>query len=77
MSKLDYKTMRHSKGSKNKLYSSNSKLDRTDKSTIISTMLSSHNQREQKLKEDRKRHEEGKNCKVIVIDGNEEIEHYI
>lgn len=63
---------------KNKLYSSTSKLDKAaEKSTIISTLLSSHHHREQKLKEDRKKHEEGKNCKLIVIDGNEEMEHYV
>lgn len=44
---------------------------------MISTLLSNHHQRQQKLKEDLKRHEEGKNCRVIVIDGNEEIEHFI
>jgi hypothetical protein len=65
---------RHSKFSKNKLYSSSSKMDRNgEKSTIISTLLSSHQQRQQKLKEDLKLHQEGKNCRVIVIDGNEEI----
>lgn len=62
---------RHSKFAKNKLYSSSSKMDRQgEKSTMISTLLSSHQQRQQKLKEDLKRHEEGKNCRVIVIDGN-------
>lgn len=78
MSKLDSNTVRYSKFSKNKMYSSSSKLDRNnDKSTIITTLLSTHHQREQKLKEDKKKHEEGKNCRVIVIEGNEEMEHYI
>ena len=44
---------------------------------MISTLLSTHQQREHRLKEDRKKHEEGKNCRVIVIDGHEEVEHYI
>lgn len=50
-------TGRHSKFTKNKLYSSSSKMDRQgEKSTMISTLLSSHHQRQQKLKEDLKRH---------------------
>lgn len=66
-------TGRNSKFGKNKLYSSSSKMEKHEKSTMISTLLSNHQQRQQKLKEDLKRHEEGKNCRVIVIDGNEEI----
>jgi hypothetical protein len=39
-------------------YSSSSKMDKIgEKSTMISTLLSSHQQRQQKLKEDLKRHE--------------------
>lgn len=49
---------RHSKFAKNKLSSSSSKMDKIgEKSTMISTLLSSHQQRQQKLKEDLKRHE--------------------
>lgn len=48
---------RHSKFAKNKLYSSSSRADKHgEKSTMISTLLSTHHQRQQKLKEDLRRH---------------------
>jgi hypothetical protein len=44
-----------------------------DKSTAISTLL----ERQAKAKEDRRQHELGKNCRVIVIEGSEEAEHFV
>lgn len=68
--KHELNTGRHSKLGKN-LYSSSSKMDKyAEKSTMISTLLSTHHQRQQKYKEDLKKHEEGKNCRVIVIGGS-------
>ena len=54
--KVDMNTARYSKTGKNKMYSSSSKICGNQKSTIISTIISNQNQREQKLKEDRKKH---------------------
>jgi hypothetical protein len=55
--KHELNTGRHSKLGKNKLYSSSSKMDKyAEKSTMISTLLSSHHQRQQKYKEDLKKH---------------------
>ncbi len=72
-----FNTGRPSKLSKNKFFT-NSKIDRNaEKSTMISAGLSNHHQRQQKFKEDLRKHEEGKNCRVIVIDGTEEVEHFI
>ena len=46
ISKLDSNTVRYSKLSKNKMYSSSSKLEKhNDRSTIITSLLSTHNQR--------------------------------
>lgn len=70
---------RHSKFGKSKLYSANSKMDKSgaDKSTIISTLLSQQREREQRVKEDRLRHGEGKNCRIIIIEDSEEVEHFV
>lgn len=64
---------RYSKLSKTKLFTSTSKMEKYagDKSTAIETLLSQYHQKEQKMKEDKQKHLEGKNCRVIVIDGNE------
>jgi hypothetical protein len=46
ISKLDSNTVRYSKLGKNKMYSSSSKLEKNnDRSTIITTLLSTHHQR--------------------------------
>ena len=54
------------------MYPSGSKIDKYagEKSTAIETLLSQYHLREQKMKEDKQKHLEGKNCRVIVIDGN-------
>lgn len=48
-----------------------------EKSTAISSLLASQQQRQAKVKEERRQHELGKNCRVIVIEGSEEAEHFV
>ena len=72
-------TSRGSKFNKHcKKAGSTSRLDKhTDKSTAISSLLAGQAQRHAKLKEDRKKHEQGKNCRVVVIEGQEETEIFV
>ena len=69
---------RGSKFAKTKLFASSSRLDKhTDKSTTIGSLVAGEQQRQARLREDRRRHEQGKNCRVVVIEGQEETEIFI